>query len=91
MNGVRASNNVFVDKLYFDLYFQLSTNTTPHCVFWEEEDGLGYWSDKGCYAHWFNISHVTCQCNHLTNFAILMSVNDFPHELSVSLVILSNA
>nr|XP_022291423.1 uncharacterized protein LOC111102827 [Crassostrea virginica]XP_022291424.1 uncharacterized protein LOC111102827 [Crassostrea virginica] len=40
------------------------------CVFWNFT--LGSWSSEGCNTTKVN-NHVTqCQCNHLTNFAILM-------------------
>ncbi|XP_060947073.1 adhesion G protein-coupled receptor F5-like [Limanda limanda] len=54
----------------------------PQCVFWNFSlfDGLGGWDNKGCNLT-FNVNNtVTCTCNHLTSFSILMSpfVPDFP-------------
>ena len=34
------------------------------------------WSDKGCTLRSSNADEVTCQCNHLTNFAILFHAED---------------
>ena len=31
------------------------------------------WLDDGCYAIMSNVTHTQCSCNHLTNFALLMS------------------
>ncbi|KAH3726982.1 hypothetical protein DPMN_052889 [Dreissena polymorpha] len=49
----------------------------PSCSFWEKgnSSGEGFWSSEGCklveYNHQTGL--VTCSCNHLTNFAVLMS------------------
>ncbi|XP_058469962.1 adhesion G protein-coupled receptor F5-like isoform X2 [Solea solea] len=47
---------------------------TPQCVFWNFDlfDGLGGWDDEGCEVSLVNET-VTCNCNHLTSFSILMS------------------
>ena len=44
------------------------------CVFWnfELKNGLGDWSGDGCHYKGTTDGLVTCNCNHLTNFAILM-------------------
>eukprot|EP00111_Clytia_hemisphaerica_P004274 TCONS_00012210-protein len=52
---------------------QKITNTT--CSFWvEDSNHQYYWSDQGCKTVNQTIDHVICQCNHLTNFAILFDV-----------------
>ncbi|XP_078075098.1 adhesion G protein-coupled receptor L4 [Mustelus asterias] len=45
------------------------------CVFWNYSvlNMEGEWATKGCETLHSNVSHTTCRCNHLTNFAILMS------------------
>ncbi|XP_035630905.2 adhesion G protein-coupled receptor F5-like isoform X1 [Oncorhynchus keta] len=47
----------------------------PQCVFWNFNlfDGLGGWDDKGCELQSEKNGTVTCHCNHLTSFSILMS------------------
>ncbi|KAH3888122.1 hypothetical protein DPMN_012148, partial [Dreissena polymorpha] len=49
----------------------------PSCSFWEKgySSGEGFWSSDGCKLVEFNqqTGRVTCSCNHLTNFAVLMS------------------
>lgn len=44
------------------------------CVFWDFglKNGLGDWSTDGCYYEGTTDGLVTCNCNHLTNYAILM-------------------
>lgn len=37
--------------------------------------GTGGWSSKGCEVLNRNNSHVSCQCNHMTSFAVLMDIS----------------
>jgi hypothetical protein len=55
-------------------------------------DGFGNWSTEGCsYMGTTKSGHVTCHCNHMTNFAILLTADperdekdsDHRHVLSV--------
>ncbi|XP_054900517.1 adhesion G-protein coupled receptor F1-like [Poeciliopsis prolifica] len=47
----------------------------PKCVFWDFTlfDGLGGWSDSGCSLLSHNNETISCSCNHLTSFSMLMS------------------
>uniref|UniRef100_A0A7M5XHC6 Uncharacterized protein n=2 Tax=Clytia hemisphaerica TaxID=252671 RepID=A0A7M5XHC6_9CNID len=71
------------------------------CVFWDfnANDELGGWSTKGCITIQPNeiddvTSVVNCQCNHLTNFAVLFTIDgvttaekvDSGHELALTLI-----
>ncbi|XP_064354330.1 cadherin EGF LAG seven-pass G-type receptor 2 [Dromaius novaehollandiae] len=50
----------------------------PICVFWNHSllaGGAGGWSARGCEVVFRNRSHVSCQCNHLTSFAVLMDIS----------------
>ncbi|XP_075766558.1 cadherin EGF LAG seven-pass G-type receptor 2 isoform X2 [Pelodiscus sinensis] len=50
----------------------------PVCVFWNHSllpGGAGGWSARGCELLFRNQSHVTCQCGHMTSFAVLMDVS----------------
>merc|ERR1712012_372756 len=40
----------------------------PVCVFWDLDTST--WSRAGCEVVDTNLSRTTCQCNHLTNFAL---------------------
>ncbi|RWS22300.1 latrophilin Cirl-like protein, partial [Leptotrombidium deliense] len=67
----------------------LTTNVTdPKCVFWNV--GQFKWSSSGCEVINWNRSHTTCECNHLTNFAVLMQMRDIPlstaHETAFRLI-----
>ncbi|XP_051898079.1 adhesion G protein-coupled receptor E1-like [Pristis pectinata] len=45
----------------------------PKCVFWRKTKEGNVWSPEGCKPIVYNQTHVTCQCDHLTSFAVLMA------------------
>lgn len=45
----------------------------------------GGWADDGCRASFMNEIVIECECNHLTNFAVLIGVREI-----VSMVFLPN-
>jgi len=48
---------------------------SPRCAFYDydrQSRGLSAWSTDGCTTIISETGLVSCQCNHLTNFAILM-------------------
>ncbi|KAH3797187.1 hypothetical protein DPMN_150763, partial [Dreissena polymorpha] len=48
--------------------------TKASCNFWRFRPGqLGYWANDGCINQTSNDIITVCECNHLTNFAVLMS------------------
>ncbi|AWP02840.1 putative cadherin EGF LAG seven-pass G-type receptor 2 [Scophthalmus maximus] len=49
----------------------------PICVFWNHTilAGNGGWSAKGCEVVFRNSTHISCQCYHMTSFAVLMDVS----------------
>uniref|UniRef100_A0A667ZZJ2 Cadherin EGF LAG seven-pass G-type receptor 1 n=1 Tax=Myripristis murdjan TaxID=586833 RepID=A0A667ZZJ2_9TELE len=54
----------------------------PVCVFWNHSiaiGGTGGWSSKGCELLNRNNSHISCQCNHMTSFAVLMDISKREH------------
>ncbi|XP_041833765.1 cadherin EGF LAG seven-pass G-type receptor 1 isoform X2 [Melanotaenia boesemani] len=56
--------------------------TKPVCVFWDHTiaiGGTGGWSSKGCEVLNRNNSHISCQCNHMTSFAVLMDISKREH------------
>ncbi|XP_037361117.1 adhesion G protein-coupled receptor E4-like [Talpa occidentalis] len=48
---------------------------TKHlCVYWEESEQGGCWSTEGCSYVGSNDSYTTCQCFHLSSFAVLVAL-----------------
>ncbi|KAM9369337.1 LOW QUALITY PROTEIN: cadherin EGF LAG seven-pass G-type receptor 2 [Phaethornis superciliosus] len=50
----------------------------PVCVFWNHSLRAGVaggWSARGCHLVFRNRTHVSCQCHHLTSFAVLMDIS----------------
>ncbi|XP_064087853.1 latrophilin Cirl-like isoform X4 [Macrobrachium nipponense] len=62
--------------------------TNPACVFWDYTTSS--WSEEGCRVLRYNTSHTVCECEHLTNFAVLMDVHatpvPYPHQLALSII-----
>jgi len=56
-----------------------TTAKKSSCAFWDFSIRTkfdGAWSKKGCTLVQETEEHTTCQCNHLTNFAVLMEVGE---------------
>ncbi|XP_030577873.1 adhesion G protein-coupled receptor F4-like [Archocentrus centrarchus] len=84
---VQSSGDINNISLTFDILN--STLGNPECVFWNFSlfDGLGGWDNEGCEVV-LNINEtgtVTCSCNHLTSFSILMSPNS-PEGLALDII-----
>uniref|UniRef100_A0A3B5APT0 Adhesion G protein-coupled receptor F7 n=1 Tax=Stegastes partitus TaxID=144197 RepID=A0A3B5APT0_9TELE len=79
INGrvVLVQSNSSISNISFT--FDITNNSlgNPQCVFWNFSlfDGLGGWDDEGCTLVSDDTETVTCNCNHLTSFSILMSPN----------------
>ncbi|KAL3881312.1 hypothetical protein ACJMK2_027765, partial [Sinanodonta woodiana] len=64
----------------------------PLCSYWELNatgTGEGAWSSNNCHLVSRNSSGFVCECNHLTNFAILMTTQEFPengHSVQLSII-----
>ncbi|XP_056013809.1 adhesion G-protein coupled receptor G2-like isoform X2 [Ostrea edulis] len=63
------------------------SNFQAVCVSWNFT--INQWSEKGCTMKSTASKSTVCQCNHLTNFAILMRTYDTDKEASSSLEMLS--
>ncbi|KAL3883198.1 hypothetical protein ACJMK2_029488, partial [Sinanodonta woodiana] len=70
-----------------------STNySNPNCRFWifnATGEEKGAWSGEGCKLVSTSDDTTVCQCDHLTNFAILMSPGKTPTKDQVPLSIIS--
>ncbi|XP_068089348.1 adhesion G-protein coupled receptor F3-like [Hyperolius riggenbachi] len=76
--SIKLSNSSYVSsKIQMSFMVNISTQSyTQHCVFWDYSlaGSGGSWSDSGCTSK--TESNTTyCSCNHLTSFAVLMSIH----------------
>lgn len=46
-----------------------------HFLVLRRAGSVGGWSARGCEVAFRNQSHVSCQCHHLTSFAVLMDIS----------------
>lgn len=78
INGrvVLVQSSGTVDNVLFTFDIINNTLGNAQCVFWNFSlfSGLGGWDNGGCVLVSSN-TNVTCNCNHLTSFSILMSPN----------------
>ncbi|XP_052275533.1 adhesion G protein-coupled receptor L3-like isoform X2 [Dreissena polymorpha] len=79
--SVNLTKNITVQIEHFSPSF-----TNPQCSFWNDISSNGQWSTSGCFLLNSTTNLTTCECNHLTNFAVLMSPfvevdNDLPLRL----------
>ncbi|XP_075471815.1 adhesion G protein-coupled receptor L2 isoform X17 [Ascaphus truei] len=91
----KESSRVFLtDPVFFTLeHIDPNNYVNANCSFWNysERTMMGYWSTQGCNLVETNMTHTTCSCIHLTNFAILMAhreivFKDRVHELLLTVI-----
>ena len=60
---------------YIHTYVYCIIKLLINSFFFSQEDSLptGRWNTSGCYYEISDNNIVTCRCNHLTHFAILLS------------------
>ncbi|XP_015423564.1 PREDICTED: adhesion G protein-coupled receptor E2-like [Myotis davidii] len=76
-------SNTDTQNLSSPVTFVFKHSVTPgprqkvFCVFWEPgQKGCGHWSSKGCWMVGTRDTSTTCQCSHLSSFAVLMAHYD---------------
>jgi hypothetical protein len=52
----------------------------PVCVFWDY--AIQTWSNEGCSMVATNLTHTQCECDHLTNFALIMEEGESEVEVT---------
>ncbi|XP_051975378.1 cadherin EGF LAG seven-pass G-type receptor 1 [Xyrauchen texanus] len=61
---------------------EIHERSKPVCVYWNHSilDAVGgAWSSKGCELVFRNSTHISCQCNHMSSFAVLMDISKREH------------
>ncbi|XP_012558749.2 uncharacterized protein LOC100198758 isoform X1 [Hydra vulgaris] len=66
----------FKTPLFYKLQIEGEKWTDFLCVYWNKSD----WSSNGCELSQINHTLVSCQCNHMTSFSILLQIKS--HEVS---------
>ncbi|XP_032223535.2 adhesion G protein-coupled receptor L4 isoform X2 [Nematostella vectensis] len=65
-----------------------NSEMVPKCVFWDTK--RRGWSSSGCHLSFSNATITECKCDHMTNYAVLMSIGDMPipakHTRALSIV-----
>ncbi|XP_077367566.1 uncharacterized protein LOC144010915 [Festucalex cinctus] len=84
INGrvVLVQSDTIIDNVNFTFDIVNDSLGNPQCVFWNFSlfGGLGGWDDEGCELVREDET-VTCQCDHLTSFSMLMSPLDIISRL----------
>ncbi|KAK7093254.1 hypothetical protein V1264_007043 [Littorina saxatilis] len=80
----QLSENV---SMMFELY-ESTADSDPACYSLTPKAAYAL-DPAGCTTRRINVTHISCSCNHLTSFAILMSVTEAAEKSSQALDILS--
>ncbi|XP_060580506.1 uncharacterized protein LOC132737264 [Ruditapes philippinarum] len=62
--------------LQLNFTHDMTNFSNPLCSYWAFPIGnieQGFWSSEGCVVRTTNTYYTICECDHLTNFAVLMS------------------
>ncbi|CAK7293004.1 Adhesion G protein-coupled receptor E5 [Vulpes lagopus] len=59
---------------------KLGTRQELICAFWKGDKNNGHWATTGCQTLGTRNNSTTCQCNHLSSFAILMAHYDIEDQ-----------
>ncbi|KAB7506979.1 Adhesion G protein-coupled receptor L3, partial [Armadillidium nasatum] len=85
-----AGRHIELSEPVFITFTMIRTENVSNaaCVFWDFTTNS--WSEEGCSVILYNITHATCRCDHLTNFAVLMDVHASPispqHQVALSVI-----
>ncbi|XP_072925174.1 adhesion G protein-coupled receptor E3-like [Hemitrygon akajei] len=72
-NKAISSNRKEKFNLTLKLNQEKEDGEEPECVYWNNTKERSVWLSDGCERIHSNQTHVICQCNHLTSFAVLMA------------------
>ncbi|XP_023133716.2 adhesion G protein-coupled receptor E5 [Amphiprion ocellaris] len=75
------------EEVKLTLYHLKKSNQTSHtCVFWDSSEKGGSWSARGCEVVESNMEYTVCSCNHLSSFAVLMSLCEMKDKFELQLI-----
>ncbi|KAM9688822.1 adhesion G protein-coupled receptor E4-like isoform 2-T2 [Trichechus inunguis] len=74
LNGTFFNDRKRLQEVQLNSHVAVGTETKHLCVYWEASKEGGSWSTEGCSHMGSNNSHTTCQCFHLSSFAVLVGL-----------------
>lgn len=79
-----------LSRAAFNAYVRWKTNNNDYLLYTRYLISHSAWSDEGCQIQKTNETHTVCECNHLTNFAVLMDVHavrlDIAHQVALQII-----
>ncbi|XP_075894702.1 adhesion G protein-coupled receptor E5 [Nelusetta ayraudi] len=72
-------------NLTFD-HLEQSAGLNHTCVFWDSSKDGGSWSPRGCTMKDSSPKRTLCSCNHLSSFAVLMSLYEMEDKFDLQLM-----
>ena len=88
-NNLTLQSPVTITLRHLEADPKISQASEPVCVFWDYE--VHGWSDSGCRLVETNETYSICQCDHLTNFAILVKPQESVTVLRLDIIVCSVA
>ena len=88
-NDLTLQSPVTITLRHLEADPKISQASEPVCVFWDYE--VHGWSDSGCRLVETNQTYSICQCDHLTNFAILVKPQESVTTLRLDIIVCSVA
>ncbi|XP_038640991.1 adhesion G protein-coupled receptor E1-like isoform X2 [Scyliorhinus canicula] len=84
----RAASDELSEVVNFTLKLNQGKNSNQkvECVYWKRTAVESIWSSEGCTVFGTNQTHVMCQCDHLTSFAILMAPVEIEDDFSMMVI-----
>ncbi|XP_072347225.1 adhesion G protein-coupled receptor E3-like [Scyliorhinus torazame] len=84
----RAASHELPEVVNFTLKLNQGKNSNQkvECVYWKRTAVESIWSSEGCIVFGSNETHVMCQCDHLTSFAILMAPVEIEDDFSMMVI-----
>lgn len=80
-NGSTQLNQSYVEINLLKLLNRHFAYENVSCVYWNHD--TQFWSSDGCILNKSDADTVSCLCDHLTNFAVIVDVNGLFKESTV--------
>ncbi|XP_074059744.1 adhesion G protein-coupled receptor E3-like [Macrotis lagotis] len=75
------------EENHLTLFYKKKVEKSPLCVYWEAEGNEGgVWSTAGCKLIKYNQTHTSCNCTHLSSFAVLMASYSQEEDFTLTVI-----